>query len=174
LLYGGKLLINPELLAEDPFSFDEYGEDSLIPFFERLLKDEMRLNWEPLEPEIRIEAEFSPKVGLKLAESNLAIIQLSARYREELRRVDEDREKAGGRLPDDDFEFLFLINELKLKPSSEERPGVYGSFVPAMRMSVSRKDLGVFVLDLKKEYEAWKIKNNEEIKHYGDKDKLPD
>jgi len=162
-LYGDKPLINPELLVEDPFSFDEYEKDSLIPFLKRLLKDDANDVWQSLEPEMRIEAVFSPKMGLKEVENDPSVIYISDDQRERYRRVDEERKKAGGKLPEDNFIFRFFVQEAKLKPFHESGESGYGEFVPAMQLWVSRKELEDFVVQLKQDYEEWKVRNKEQI-----------
>lgn len=165
LLYSGKSLINPELLAEEPFHFDEYDKDSLIPFFENLLQNDRNAVFNPVEPEIRIEAYFSGKLGLKEAEKQENYFY-SDDFKKTLQVVDEERGKAGGKLPDDCFNFYFSVNEQKLKPW-REATGAYGSFVPMMEIIASRKELEDFVVQLKSDYEDWKIRNKEQIEYYG-------
>ncbi len=166
LLYGGKSLINPELLAQDPFHFDEYEKDYLVPFFERLLQEDKSAVFNPLEPEIRIEVHFSPELGLIEAEGKEGH-WYSDDFKKKLRVVDEERVKAGGKLPDDSFVFYFYVNEQKLKPWRDSIGGAYGGFVPAMEIEVSREDLEKFVVQLKKDYEEWEIRNKEQIEYYG-------
>ena len=175
LLYGDKPIINPELLAEDPIHFDEYDKDYLIPFFENLLKEDKNAVFNPLEPEMRIEAYFYPKFGLKEADvlKEKGGYWYSEDYKKKLRDVDEERDRAGGRLPDDGFDIYFWANDQKLKPWHDE-VGAYGGFVFGMNVEVSRSELQNFVSELKKEYQEWKEKNKEQIEHYGGKEKLQD
>ena len=170
LLYTDKSAINPEILAEDPIHFDEYDSDYLIPFFENLLKEDKSAVFNPLEPEIRIEAYFSPKVGLKEAET-IKTAWYSNDRKKELRAVDEERDRIGGKLPDDGFDIYFWVNDQKLKPWRDET-GAYGGFVFGMNVWVSRSALENFVSELKKEYQGWKERNKEQIEHFGGKEKL--
>ncbi len=170
LSYGGKSIINPEILAEDPIHFDEYEKDYLIPFFENLLREDKNDVFNPLEPEIRIVAYFYAKLGLKEAES-FEGAWYSEDRKNELRAVDEKRDKAGGKLPDDSFDIHFWVNDSKLKPWLDEFKA-YGGFAFSMNIAVSRSDLEKFVLELKKEYQEWEERNKEQIEYYGDKEKL--
>ncbi|HVS80051.1 MAG TPA: hypothetical protein VHF05_03645 [Candidatus Paceibacterota bacterium] len=165
LLYSGKSLINPELLAEDPFHFDEYENDYLIPFFENLLQEDNESVFKSLEPEVRIDAHFNPKLGLEDA-LKIEGAWYSDKYKGKLQKVDDDRQKSGGKLQDDGFVFCFYINEHKLRPWREQK-SAYGDFVPAMLIGVSRQELEDFLNQLKKDYKEWKVRNKEQIEYYG-------
>ncbi|MEK7645135.1 MAG: hypothetical protein AAB391_02360 [Patescibacteria group bacterium] len=59
-LHSKKSFLNPESLTENPVTFYEEGKESLIPFFESFLEDEVQSRYEPLEPDVRIEGKKLP------------------------------------------------------------------------------------------------------------------
>lgn len=164
----GAPLFNPKLRKEEYFFANEYEEDSLIPELEEALRHDHRACWSPTEPDLEIEIVAHPKQGLKETLDDLnnkRIIYVSEAEKERLRKVDEERERLGGKLPDDYFELTFLVDTCQIAdavPGVEK--GVYTGDYLAMRMGVTRQILEQFVEDLKREYAEFCRRHEEAIK----------
>lgn len=62
-LHGTEPLFNPAVMNKDYVDCDEYEDDTLIPFLEKIIDDNQSAIWHPLEPDLSIEIKMDKTIN---------------------------------------------------------------------------------------------------------------
>lgn len=151
-LNKGKSVFDYKVYPKECLVAEEYRADSLIPTLKEAEDKNKNDYWRTDEPYLTIEIRFFPKLGWIETESNPNVIFTSEDEKARLKQVDKLREQSGGKLQDDCFEITFLIGQ----PMSGSGP--------AFVITITRKDLKVFIAELEKEYKIFEKNNKDEIR----------
>ena len=162
---GVSPVFNPDIHENNFFSANEHGGDSLIPTLEEALSEDKSIEWEPTEPDMWIDVEYRKKRGWENYKPSVEdkSVFVSNEYKERLKKVDEERKKAGGKLPDDYFSLTFFVDSLRLK-NPDQKVGGYSGDGIALRVTVTREKLEAFVRELKADYQRFLELHKDEVR----------
>lgn len=170
--FGSLPVFNPAIMENDYFEANEHRGDTLIPTLEEALEKDQPTFWDPTEPDIEIEIKPFLEGGWEIMQQSKNIM-VSEQEKNRLIKVDELRKKLGGKLNDDYFTLLFIIDACRLKKIPSTSADAYGGDGPTLRVTVTRKVLQEFVNDLKKEYQFFLEKNRDEVRSMYEEAGLP-
>lgn len=157
-LFEGESMINDGLLkrrsdywsSRKPgfFLANDYEKDCLIETIEKVLETNQPEYWEPFDPDVVIA--IYPEMRFPFMKSHHELIWMSLKMKKRVER--REREKLEkGKLPDDPITLICFIDAYNFRNTT----AYYGSGI-ALHLTVERKDLEAFCLELKKEYAHFK------------------
>jgi hypothetical protein len=135
---------------ESAFLANEDESDGLLPLLKRVLETDEADYWEPIEPDIIVALypgqyfPFLPSHRKLLYESEASKSKREAR---------EKLKAEKGKLPDDAYTFIALVDAYNLKDAD----AYYGQGL-SLQMIVERWELERFMDDLEREYQTFKDK----------------
>src|SRR5437588_797668 len=122
----------------------QYEKDYLIQIIEKVLETNQPECWEPYEPDVILA--IYPETYFPFMKPHREVIWTSLKMKEEVER--QEREKLErGKLPDDPVTIICFIDAYNFRNTK-----AYCESGIALHLTVERKDLELFCLELKKEY----------------------
>ena len=157
-LFEGESMINDALLKRWSdywssrragfFLARDYEKDYLIKTIEKVLETNEPEYWEPVDPDVIIA--IYPDMHFPFLKLHREVIWMSLKMKEQVERREREKREMG-KLPDDWITLICFIDAYNFRNTK----AYYGSGI-ALHLTVERKDLEVFCLELKKEYAHFK------------------
>jgi hypothetical protein len=157
-LFEGESMINDALLKRSSaywssrrpsvFPACDYEKDYLIETIEKVLETNQPEYWEPYEPDVILA--IYPEMHFPFLRSHYQVIWKNSRTKEEVERR-ERKKLEQGKLPDDPITLICFIDAYNFRNTR-----TYCESGVALHLTVERKDLELFCLELKKEYAHFK------------------
>jgi hypothetical protein len=157
-LFEGESIINDAILKRSSnywnsrrpgvFLVRDYEKDYLVKTIEKVLETNQPGYWEPYEPDVVLA--IYPEMHFPFLRSHYQVIRMNSKAKEEVER--REREKLEkGKLSDDLMTLACFIDAYNFRNTNS-----YCESGIALHLTVERKDLEAFGLELKKEYAHFK------------------